>query len=61
MIKWVAGVLAGASILAGISGVAQASEVYFVQSTSVVDCGGTAKHGLWTGQQNFSGGTCGNY
>ena len=60
MIKWVAGVLTGASMLAGISGVAQASEVYFVQSTSVVNCG-SAPHGLWTGQQNFSNGTCGNY
>lgn len=61
-IKWVAGVLAGASMLAGISGMAQASEVYFVQSTSVVGCtGANASHGLWTGGQNFSNGTCGNY
>ena len=60
MFKWVTRVLAGAGVLAGLSGMAQASEVYFVQSTSVVNCG-SAAHGLWTGGQNFSGGTCGNY
>lgn len=60
MLKWVAGVVVGAGVVAGLSGVAQASQVYFIQSTSVVNCGGAA-HGLWTGQQNFTNGTCGNY
>ena len=60
MFKWVTGAVVGAGVMAGLSGLAQASEVYFVQSTSVVNCG-TAPHGLWTGQQNFTNGTCGNY
>ncbi len=60
MIKWVAGAIAGAGMLAGIAGGAQASTVFVVSSTSVVNCG-TASHGLWTGNQNFSGGACGNY
>jgi len=60
MYKWVSGILVGAGMLAGISATAQATTVYNVQSTSVVNCG-TAPHGLWTGQQNFSGGSCGNY
>ena len=47
-------------MLGGISGAAQATTVYSVQSTSVVNCSG-ASHGLWTGQQNFYGGSCGNY
>lgn len=60
MNKWVTGFFVGASMLAGISATAQATTVYSVQSTSVVNCNGAA-HGLWTGQQNFSGGSCGNY
>ena len=54
MKKFVTGMLAGAVMLGGISGAAQATTVYSVQSTSVVNCSG-ASHGLWTGQQNFSG------
>ena len=60
MNKWVTGILVGAGMLAGLSTVAQATTVYNVNSTSVVNCG-SASHGLWTGQQNFSGGSCGNY
>ena len=60
MKKFVTGMLAGAVMLGGISGAAQATTVYSVQSTSVVNCSG-ASHGLWTGQQNFYGGSCGNY
>lgn len=60
MKKFVTGMLAGAVMLGGISGAAQATTVYSVQSTSVVNCSG-ASHGLWTGQQNFSGGSCDNY
>ncbi len=47
-------------MLGGISGAAQATTVYSVQSSSVVNCSG-ASYGLWTGQQNFSGGYCDNY
>jgi hypothetical protein len=39
---------------------AHASAVYLVSSTSVINCG-SAPHGLWTGGQNFSGGSCGKY
>jgi hypothetical protein len=60
MFKWVAGSVVSLGIMTGLTGIAQASQVYLVQSTSVVNCG-LAPHGLWTGQQNFSGGTCGKY
>lgn len=60
MFKWVAGMVVGAGVISGLSGMAQASQVYFVQSTSAVNCG-SAPHGLWTGQQNFTNSTCGNY
>jgi hypothetical protein len=60
MNKWVSGILVGAGMFAGLSATAQATTVYSVQSTSVVNCG-SASHGLWTGQQNYSGGSCGNY
>jgi hypothetical protein len=60
MNKWVSGILVGVGMFAGLSATAQATTVYNVQSTSVVNCG-SASHGLWTGQQNFSGGSCGNY
>ena len=60
MIRWVTGAIAGVGMLAGIAGAAQASTVFAVTSTSVVNCG-SASHGLWTGNQNFSGGSCGNY
>lgn len=60
MYKWVAGIVVGAGVMAGLSGVSQASQVYLVQNTSVVNCN-NSPHGLWTGQQNFTGGTCGQY
>ena len=60
MNKWVTGILVGAGMIAGLSATAQATTVYSVQSTSVVNCTGAA-HGLWTGQQNFPGRSCGNY
>lgn len=60
MNKWISGILAGAGLLAALSATAQATTVYNVQSTSAINCG-SAPHGLWTGQQNFSGGSCGNY
>lgn len=59
--KWFSGLVVAAGVAAGAAGAAQASTVYLVSSTNVVHCG-TAPHGLWTGQQNFSnGGSCGNY
>lgn len=51
-------VAAAVAVLGSVS--AHASAVYVVTSTSVINCG-TAPHGLWTGGQNFSGGSCGNY
>lgn len=62
--KWVASALVGAGMMAGVSATSQAATVYNVQSTSATNCstGGTpAPHGLWTGNQNFSGTSCGNY
>jgi hypothetical protein len=64
MNKWIKGVLVGAGVIAGVSATAQATTVYNVQSTSATNCttgGAPAPHGLWTGQQNFSGTGCGNY
>ena len=58
--KWFSGVVVAAGVLAGAAGAVQASTVYLVSSTSVVNCG-NAPHGLWTGQQNFSNGSCANY
>ena len=58
--KWFTGLAVAAGLMTGVAGIAQASTVYLVSSTSVVNCG-SAPHGLWTGNQNFSGGTCGNY
>tara|TARA_R110000787_G_scaffold50776_3_gene120719 strand:- start:82 stop:798 length:717 start_codon:yes stop_codon:yes gene_type:complete len=53
--------LAGAAVATLLIGnAANASVVYLVSNTSVVNCG-SAPHGLWTGGQNFSGGSCGNY
>jgi hypothetical protein len=45
MFKWVSGVVVGAGVLAGLSGAAQASKVYFVQSTIILNCG-SVSHGL---------------
>jgi hypothetical protein len=59
--KWFSGLVVAAGVAAGAAGAAQASTVCLVSSTNVEHCG-TAPHGLWTGQQNFSnGGSCGNY
>jgi hypothetical protein len=60
MNKWVSGIRVGVGMFAGLSATAQATTVYNVQSTSIVNCG-SASHGLWTGQQKFSGGSCGDY
>ena len=42
MKKFVTGMLAGAVMLGGISGAAQATTVYSVQSSSVVNCSGAS-------------------
>jgi len=47
--KWFSGLVVAAGVAAGAAGAAQASTVYLVSSTNVVNCG-TAPHGLWTGQ-----------
>ncbi len=62
--KWTTAALVGAGMMAGVSATSQAATIYNVQSTSATNCsvgGNPASHGLWTGNQNFSGTTCGNY